>query len=783
MPEALFAPCYSQLRARLLVGSDDMSQVSYLAMALGVLNLVLVAAGLLLAYFDWSAARRREFLYLYFTEERPGFSYFTAARRRRAQFSRFIIAFSVLFLSEFFVAVQYAAVSQPRDWDVWVNWWGSNWWKTSPSTPATALASDLQIWIACLGTLGLALLAMSFLYRPMKDRMALADTIALSLSGVWLVLVMLIVTGQFGASTVATVNFIATVSRILIVIGTVYWLLRRRHRTADLGILQYDNAMIAFAFALWAGGMIAGDWFVAPALAPIAHVASYILIVATIGRGALNEYETVEGSRHRLGRERQVIVSFLQRIGSAFTTEVAVDDVLKIILDSSLDTTEAQAGAIYLFSKKRELLEPSIVSNFFPPMYVDTPAAYSAHRTDELEEEMKHQSFALNEGIIGEVAASAQPRIVHDVESEGIMLGSTTEYMRNRSMLVVPLRIRDEPLGVMAVLNKGRGSFNSEDRSLLQALADQGALFINNAILTSEVAAQERLRRDLQIARDIQQRLLPDKCPVVPGFEIGARGTAATEVGGDYYDFFWVDDDHLGIVVADVSGKGVHAALIAAMIRSAFRTQARGNPDVRSVLDGVNDFISQDLRSDMFITCIYGILEVSTRTFSWARAGHEPVIRAHPEDKVDILSPQGFALGVIGSPDFGSFLEVKKTQLQSGDRLLLFTDGLTEAMDINGEEFGLERVVELMKNSDSPQTSNGVPAAVGATSTSWKSQAQGAHQSENRPFTDAVSPASPDPDSGPEDPVELQTIERAVANHVGDAPQSDDLTIVYLSAL
>ena len=741
-----------------------MSQVSYLAMALGVLNLLLVASGLLLAYFDWSAARRREFLYLFFTEERPGFNYFAAARRRRAQFTRLIVAFFILFVREFLVALQFSSVSRPNDWKAWVSWWGSNWWQNTANTPATAFASDLQIWISCLGMLGIALLALAFLYRPEKDRISLTDTFAVGFVCAWSILMALVMTGRLGENAVAPVNLIAASVRILVAIGAIYWLLRRRDRVIETGLLNFDHTLIAMAIGLWVGGILASEWLVAPAFAPIAHVAAYIVIVATIGRGVLNEYEAVEGSRHRLGRERQVIVSFLQRIGSAFTTEVAVDDVLKIILDSSLETTEAQAGAIYLYSPERQLLEPSIVSNFFPPMYVDTPAARSAHRTDDLEEEMKHQSFALGEGIIGEVAANAKAQIVDDVQREGIMLGSTTDYMRNRSMLVVPLRIRDEPLGVMAVLNKGRGSFNYEDRSLLQALADQGALFINNAILTSEVAAQERLRRDLQIARDIQQRLLPDKCPVVPGFEIGARGTAATEVGGDYYDFFWVDDDHLGIVVADVSGKGVHAALIAAMIRSAFRTQARGNADVREVLSGVNEFISQDLRSDMFITCVYGILEISTRRFSWARGGHEPILVAHANGSTELLSPQGFALGVLDSPEFVGFLEVQTIELLPGDRLLMFTDGLTEAMNNNGEEFGMDRILQVM----------GTPAGTSTPAPAVPLESDG------QTIT-LVSPCAPD--CSPADPEDLKRLEYAVAQHVGSAPQSDDLTIVYLAAL
>ena len=403
---------------------------------------------------------------------------------------------------------------------------------------------------------------------------------------------------------------------------------------------------------------------------------------------------------------------------------------------------------------------------------------------------MKHQSFALGEGIIGEVAQSGRAQLVRDVAQEGIMVGTTTEYMRNRSMLVVPLRVRDEPLGVLAVLNKQRGSFSREDQSLLQSLADQGALSIQYAVLTNEARQQERLRRELQIARDIQKHLLPDKCPEVKGFAIAGRATSATEVGGDYYDFVTIDDDHLGIVLADVSGKGVHAALVVAMIRSAFRTQARNTTDVRQVLGGVNDFITQDLPENMFITCVYGVLEISTRSFTWARAGHEPLILAHSDAPCELMSPDGFALGVIEGAEFRDLLEVETIHLATGDRILMFSDGLTEAMNTEGEEFGMERVLEILGPHPSRNghvrngSKNGSvlqPTLEEKSSTEKKETGSSTlEEARDTPSTSSSSPCAPDLSNA--SPDDLMEIESAVATHVGDAEQSDDLTMVYLAA-
>ncbi|PQV64435.1 Serine phosphatase RsbU, regulator of sigma subunit [Abditibacterium utsteinense] len=727
-----------------------MVQAPTVIFAFSVLNLLLTSAGLLFVYFDWNAARRREYLYLYFSEERPSHEYFAAARRRRIQYTRLLCALGVLGLRQFLSIILAASVFQPDDWDSWLRWWNNG-----AVAPSVRLAVGLQPWIGFLEAIGLALLAYALLYewKPKNQEPAFLTPVLAGFCCVWGVVLLFYVTNVLGASAHSILLWATVLSRIVIL--TALWLALQQRSKQNLpgGLFALSplalNVMVASWFFLPTFGNLSRN----PGIYPMGIFGAFAVLVVALARGTLNDYESMEMSRQRMGRERGVIFTFLKRLGAAFTTEVEVDAILKIILESALETTEASAGVIYVMNARKDSLDPRVVLNFFPPMYVDATILSSERRTEELEDEMRAQTFEIGQGIIGEVAKAGRARLIEDVRAEGIMLGTTTEYMRNRSMLVVPLRVRDETLGVMAVLNKQRGSFGADDQSLLQALADQASLSLNNALLTVEVAEQERLRRDLQIARDIQKRLLPDHCPTVPGFEIAARGTSALEVGGDYYDFFWVDDDHLGIVVADVSGKGVYAALVVAMIRSAFRTQAAGNHDVRDVLSRVNTFIAEDLRRDMFVTCVYGILEISTKKFSWARAGHEPLIVSHSGNNipVDILSPDGFALGVIGAPEFQDLLEVQTIILHSGDRLLMFTDGLTEAMNSKGEEFGMEGILQSLAD---PTPSNGSC------------------------FEDAIfdQQHTCEPD-------EMKHLEEAVQTHVGDAPQSDDLTIVYLAAI
>jgi len=724
-----------------------MVSTSTVVFALSVFNLLFCTGGLLFVFFEWNAARRREYLYLAFNEERPGQEYFSAARRHRIQYTRLLWAFGTLCVRHFLALFSAASLSSSVTLDLW---WGGG------SMALTPISFALAPWLGLLESLSLALFVYALLmeWKPKnRDLSLILLGLLVGTAMLWAGLTLSFEAGWLGDSKTSTIiiQWATTLSRIFLG-GMLFVSLRARAREdAPMGVLVLSLWTATIAFGAWLFLPTLGDLVENPIAYPLGHFIAFSILSSAFARSTLNDYETMEMSRHRLGRERSVIFTFLKRLGEAFTTDVEVDQILHIILESALETTEANAGAIYLVNPATKKLLPRVVLNFFPPLYVECESGKSARRTEELEIQMREQVFVVGEGIIGEVAKSGHGRLIDDVRAEGIMLGTTTEYMRNRSMVVVPLKVRDEILGVLAVLNKQRGSFAPDDESLLQTLADQASLSINNAMLTVEVAQQERIRRDLQIARDIQQQLLPDSCPIVPGFEISALGTSATEVGGDYYDFFWVDDDHLGILVADVSGKGVPAALVVAMIRSAFRAQAPGNTDVRDVLARVNSFITGDLRSGMFVTCVYGILEVSSKRFSWGRAGHEPLLVAHGghNHDIDILSPDGFALGVVGAPDFSEWLQIQTIELHSGDRVLLFTDGLTEAMNARGEEFGMERILETLGEDDYPNGFAYPPSCDGSLDGEIHS---------------------------------MKHLEDAVHLHVGDAPQSDDLTMVFLAA-
>ncbi|RMH63464.1 MAG: HAMP domain-containing protein [Calditrichaeota bacterium] len=213
---------------------------------------------------------------------------------------------------------------------------------------------------------------------------------------------------------------------------------------------------------------------------------------------------------------------------------------------------------------------------------------------------------------------------------------------------------------------------------------------------------QQKLQKELQVAQEIQQMLLPSDFPRVEGFDIGSYYEAAKEVGGDLFDFVEVDDETVGIVVADVSGKGVPGSLIMTMIRTAIRLESRGNKNPADVLAKVNRFVTDDMKRGMFVTMFYVILDSRNRVIHYASAGHNPMILYRSSTKQTYyLNPSGFPVG-IQLPDLKLFddkIETDSIRLREDDILVLYTDGITEAMNHQRELYREERFLESIRSN------------------------------------------------------------------------------------
>jgi serine phosphatase RsbU (regulator of sigma subunit)/anti-sigma regulatory factor (Ser/Thr protein kinase)/transposase len=213
---------------------------------------------------------------------------------------------------------------------------------------------------------------------------------------------------------------------------------------------------------------------------------------------------------------------------------------------------------------------------------------------------------------------------------------------------------------------------------------------------------QERLQKEMQVAQEIQHALLPSSFPEIEGYDLATIYQAAKDVGGDYFDFVWIDERTLGIVVADVSGKGVPGSLVMTMIRTAIRLESRGNKSAVDILKRVNDFVSEDVKRGMFVTIFFVVLDAEQRKISFASAGHNPVILYRARDrKTYFLNPKGIPLGMHlpEGIEFGGRLEADSISLQKDDLLIIYTDGVTEAMNPKREQFGMERFLAFIKDN------------------------------------------------------------------------------------
>ncbi len=219
-----------------------------------------------------------------------------------------------------------------------------------------------------------------------------------------------------------------------------------------------------------------------------------------------------------------------------------------------------------------------------------------------------------------------------------------------------------------------------------------------------KLVRQEQLQKEMQVAKEIQKSLLPTEFPKLEGYGIDAYYEAAKEVGGDYFDFVHVDDDTLGIVVADVSGKGIPGSLVMTMIRTAVRTEARGILNSSEVLSKVNSFVVNDMKKGMFVTVFYAIIDAKRRKINFCCAGHNPLILYRGSTKKTyFLKPHGFPIG-ISLPDMSLFaksMEVDSFQLVEDDILIFYTDGITEAMNRKRQMYGEERLLHIIRENAS----------------------------------------------------------------------------------
>jgi sigma-B regulation protein RsbU (phosphoserine phosphatase) len=261
--------------------------------------------------------------------------------------------------------------------------------------------------------------------------------------------------------------------------------------------------------------------------------------------------------------------------------------------------------------------------------------------------------------------------------------------------MVAPIISNDEVIGVFDLESDELNAYSADDLEVLMLLASQVAIIIEKVMLHEQLIEKKRLQGQLEVARQVQLELLPPTDPQLAGFDISAYNFPTEEVSGDYYDWVRIYDDQIGIVIADVAGKGVPAAILMAVLRASLRAATRVGYATHISMAKVNQLLYESIERNQFVTAFYGILDASNRTLAYTNAGHNPPLLMSENGETKFIER--------GEQPLGMFPETRYYQyylsLKPGDVLVLYTDGVTEASTPSGEEFGRDRLVEAVKTT------------------------------------------------------------------------------------
>jgi sigma-B regulation protein RsbU (phosphoserine phosphatase) len=420
----------------------------------------------------------------------------------------------------------------------------------------------------------------------------------------------------------------------------------------------------------------------------------------------------LERSKEEIQIEETLVFDFLHGLGEAFTETIRAADLHRLIVEGAARVLDAQGGALYMMERAGGKLAPAFISKGCPP-FIDVPThilQQAASNSTALESYLRLHAIAPGEGFIGRVWQTREPVLLTDLANAPELAGLRGTSLGAASVMVTPLLYGKQNMGVLALGNgPSSPSFTQSDFVVFKSIAEQSAFALYNAIIYSEANEKKRLDHDLEIARDIQRILLPSEAPVVPGFEISGINIPARHVSGDYFDYLEVDNSKFGVAIADVSGKGVPASIIMAICRSVLRSQATGNPSPADVLQKVNRQLYPDIKEDMFISMAYVILDHAQGSVTLSRAGHDaPIVYDHETRAAAPVKPPGMVVGIDSGSVFDRITGDFPLALKRDDCLLLYTDGVTEALDANGDEFGPERMIECVRTS-APE---GAPAII-----------------------------------------------------------------------
>jgi sigma-B regulation protein RsbU (phosphoserine phosphatase) len=364
-----------------------------------------------------------------------------------------------------------------------------------------------------------------------------------------------------------------------------------------------------------------------------------------------------------------------------------LQEVLNLVMDTLDSLIPYDAAGIFLLQCKDKELVPE----------GEEPCEFKAEAVRGYDiDELSDLHLKLGEGFIGSVALSTTPIISNDVRNDPVYVNARDQ---TRSEMVAPIISNDEVIGVFDLESDELNAYSEDDLEVLLMLASQVAIIIEKVMLHEVLIEKQRLESQLEVARQVQLELLPPHDPELAGFDISAYNFPTEEVSGDYYDWVRIYEDQIGIVIADVAGKGVPAALLMAFLRASLRAASHIGYATHISMAKVNYLLWESIERNQFVTAVYAILDAANGALSYSNAGHNPPLLVNASGNARFIERGEQPLGMFRETRYHEYY----LEFERGDVLVLYTDGATEALSPEGEEFGRARLAQAVKdNYDRP---------------------------------------------------------------------------------
>jgi len=375
---------------------------------------------------------------------------------------------------------------------------------------------------------------------------------------------------------------------------------------------------------------------------------------------------------------RTDLLGLISKVGLALLSSSGLDETLNQVASLVFETVPAERCVIMLQDEKAEGGMKISVAR--------------VRGKDERIEEVR-----ISRTVMDEVMKNGKSVLTSDAQHDPRYASQTMSLLGIRSVLAVPLSVSQTKIfGIIyADSPTHESTFTEEHLNILTTLASVAAIRVENATLLEERFEKERIQNELELATEIQQRFQPSAPPLMEGYEFQGISFSCYEIGGDYYDFIEQHDGKMLIALGDVSGKGTAAALLMSSLHAAIHAQVAARTSLHQTVKSVNEYLAENTPTNRFVTLFIAELDPQTGILNYINAGHNPPLVGHIDGTIKQLESGGFPLGIIPSAEF----EVGQTQLQSGEALVIYSDGVSEANNLTGDEFGMERLTQVVSKN------------------------------------------------------------------------------------